>query len=225
MGAMRLKLYLVGLGLMAACHAADFVDPLPDLSPPPIADVIVYTWPGLVQVGDTLRISAEGFNSSGFGYVQDVPFAWSTPDSLKTITLEKTNNQYPFMHDVLVRGQAVGKATVKATANKLTGSGTVEVIPRIARIDVSPSSATIAVGDSVQFTATAITAAGDTLRGYRPLWHTIPDYSPASLYYPPSAQGINVVLIRGVAVGTAQVTATLAGAVGKAQVAVVAHSP
>lgn len=221
---MRLTLYFVGLGLMAACRA-DLVDPFPDRSLPPIADVVVYTWPGLVQVGDTLRISAEGFNSSGFGYVQDVPFAWSTPDSLKTITLEKTNNQYAFMHDVLVRGQSLGKATVKATANQLTGTGIVEVIPRIARIDVSPGSATIAVGDSAQFKATVITAAGDTLRGYRPLWHTIPDYSPASLYYPPSAQGNNVVLVRGITAGTAQVTATLAGAVGKAQITVIAHSP
>jgi hypothetical protein len=211
----RPKLAFALFGFLASCRIADVS--LPDLGPLPIADVIVYTWPGLVQVDDTLRISAEGFDSLGFGFVKDAPFAWSTRDSLKTITLEQTPSRYAYTHDILVRGKAVGKATVTAVANKITGTGTVEVIPRISRIDISPSSATIAVGDSLQFTATVITVAGDTLRGYSPLWRTIPEYSSVFVYF--SGR------VRGVSVGTTQLTATLAGAVGKAQITVVAHSP
>jgi uncharacterized protein YjdB len=199
--------------LAVSCRATDLA--LPDLTPPPIVEVVVYTSPNLVQVSDTLRLSAEGFNSVGYGYVQAAPFTWSSPDSPKVITLEKVQSRYAFTSDVLVRGQTVGKATVNAVANNITGTGTVEVIPRIARIDISPSPATVVVGDTLRLTATVITTAGSALIGYRPWWGTNPQYSPVVDAY----DG----LVRGLAVGTVEVTTTLAGAVGKAQVTVTAR--
>src|SRR5204862_4908429 len=73
----------------------------------------------------------------------------------------------------LVTGTGVGTVTITATSEGHSGTASVMVaLVPVATVDVSPSSATIQVGATVQLTATMKDANGNTLTGRTVTWET-----------------------------------------------------
>jgi uncharacterized protein YjdB len=73
----------------------------------------------------------------------------------------------------LVTGAQVGSATITASAQGHSGTATVFVADRlIASIDVVPATATVLVGDSVQFSAVLRASDGSILSGRTIVWST-----------------------------------------------------
>src|SRR6185503_275017 len=112
----------------------------------------------------------------------------------------------------LVTGGAAGTATITASSEGQNGTAamTVSVVP-VASVSVSPASATVLVGQTVQLTATAKDANGSPLPGRAVTWA-----SSAPGVASVSASG----LVMGVAAGTATLTATSEGKSGTATVTV-----
>src|SRR5712692_5609175 len=108
----------------------------------------------------------------------------------------------------LVTGVAVGSATITATSEGQSGTAafTVTNVP-VAAVTVSPATASVVVGQTVQLTATPKDANGNPLSGRVITWTS-------------SAAGVAAVsgsgLVTGVAVGSATITATSEGQSGTA---------
>jgi hypothetical protein len=149
----------------------------------------------------------------GYGFVKPAPFTWSSPDSPRLISLEPVRSRYAYGSDILVRGNAIGKAKLSASANGVSDSGSVQVIERLARIDLSPTAATIHVGDTAHFSFAVITAKGDTFHTLIPLWGADPVVNGPIFNAGPG-------IARGVFPGVADYTVRVAGLIGRARVTV-----
>jgi uncharacterized protein YjdB len=116
--------------------------------------------------------------------------------------------------DGLVSALASGSTTITATSEGQSGSSsvTVSVVP-VASVSVTPSSATLRVGASVQLAATAKDSSGTVLNGRAITWSS-------------SAPGVASVSASGavsaLAAGSATVTATSEGQSGTATISVTA---
>lgn len=120
----------------------------------------------------------------------------------------------------LVTAAAVGQTTVTAVAQadtmqKASASITVTQAP-VASVSLSPTTATLQVGGTQQFTATPRDASGNALTGRTVSWS-----SSNTAVATVSAAG----LVTGVASGTATITATSEGKSGTATVTVNAPTP
>jgi alpha-tubulin suppressor-like RCC1 family protein len=118
----------------------------------------------------------------------------------------------------LVTGQAPGLATITATSEGKSGSASITVTePRpVATVDVTPSSASVDVHQTVQLTATPKDSAGTPLAG-RPISWTSSDTAVATV----SDTG----LVTGQAPGLATITATSEGKSGSASITVSVPPP
>lgn len=113
----------------------------------------------------------------------------------------------------LVRGVAVGTATITATSEGKSGTATVTVsLPPVATVTVAPSTSSVVAGGTVQLTATTRDASGAVLTGRTVTWETS---SPATAT-------VSAGLVSGVAAGTATITARSEGQAGTASVTVTA---
>jgi uncharacterized protein YjdB len=114
----------------------------------------------------------------------------------------------------LVTGVAVGSATITATSEGQSGIAaiTVAIVP-VASVTVTPATATIAPGQTVQLTATPKDGSGNPLSGRVVTW-------ASSALAVASVNGSG--LVTGVAVGSATITATSEGQSGTAAVTVAA---
>jgi hypothetical protein len=131
---------------------------------------------------------------SGEGTPNDLEAEWATNDN--TIDASWTN----------LNGGALG---VEIRAGNAGPGNTV------VSVDVTPASASVAVGGTVQLTATAKNAEGEPLSGYTAAWATdAPEVATVS------AAG----LVTGVAAGPATITATIEGKSGTAGVTVTANT-
>jgi uncharacterized protein YjdB len=115
--------------------------------------------------------------------------------------------------DGVVTGVSAGTATITATSEGTSGTATVRVVASgtVAAVTVSPATATIGVGETRTFTATARAADGSTVTGRPVTWSS---GSPSIVTV--SASGV----VTGVAPGTAQVLAQIDGITGTATVTV-----
>ena len=112
----------------------------------------------------------------------------------------------------LVTGISAGTATITATSAGATGTAVVTVAPDpVAAVDVSPASASVVVGSSVQLVATPRNVSGQPLTGRTIFWST-GSPSLASV----SSSG----LVTGLAPGNAVIVATVDGKQGSAVVQV-----
>src|SRR5438552_2416879 len=123
----------------------------------------------------------------------------------------------------VVAGPAAGTATITATSEGKSGTATVTVtsLPPpppapVASVVVSPASASVPVGATVQLTASLKDASGNVLTGRTIAWGT-------------SAAGVATVsasgLVTGSAAGTATITATSEGKSGTALIVVASAPP
>ena len=129
----------------------------------PVATVEVAPTSATIQVGATVQLTATLKDADG-NVLTGRTVAWSTSNSTLA-TVDASG---------LVTGKAAGgPVTITATSEGKSGSAGVTVIPvPVASVAVSPPTATIAVGGTVQLTATPQDANGKPLTGRTVTWST-----------------------------------------------------
>ncbi len=169
----------------------------------PVASVTVSPASASLLTGQTAQLSATPKDANGNSLSGRV-ITWSSSDT----TIAKVNGSG------LVTARAGGSATVTATSEGQSGTATVTVtfVP-VASVTVSPASASIQVGQTVQLTATPRDANGNPLTGRVVTWSSS-DTTIAKV------NGSGLITARGA--GTATVTATSEGKSGTATITVTA---
>ena len=186
--------------------------PPPPPPPAPVASVVVSPASASVPVGATVQLTASLKDASG-NMLTGRTIAWAT-SAAGVATVSASG---------LVTGPAAGTATITATSEGKSGTATVTVtsLPPpppapVASVVVSPASASVPVGATVQLTASLKDASGNVLTGRTIAWGT-------------SAAGVATVsasgLVTGSAAGTATITATSEGKSGTALIVVASAPP
>jgi len=167
----------------------------------PVASVSMSPASANVIVGQTVQLTATPKDANG------------NPLSGRTVTWATSTAAVASVSgNGLVTGGAAGTATITASSEGKNGTAaiTVTLVP-VASVSVSPASATVLLGQTVQMTATPKDANGSPLTGRAVIWAS-------------SAPGVASVsaggLVTGVAAGTATLTATSEGKSGSAAITV-----
>ena len=150
----------------------------------------------------TVRLAAEVRDRAG-RVMDEEPVTWASGDTL-VATVDSAG---------LVTAAANGKATVTATAGEATGSAAVTVEQVVRAVEVTPSSDTVAFGDTLRLAAEGFDANGHSVAGVEFSWSS-DDGSVATV----DASG----LVKGMAEeGVATITADAGGVRGAAEIRVV----
>jgi hypothetical protein len=186
-----------------SCLAVETIGPVSSAA---VASVLVSPAAGDLAVGETMQLTATLKDSAG-NPLTGPPVRWESSD----ITVATVSNAG------LVTGVAPGAATITAASEGTDGSAAiaVTVIP-VAAVAVWPPSSSIAVGLTLQLTATPTDGAGNPLQGRLVTWASS---SPSVATVSPSG------LATGVAQGSATITATSEGKSGSAPVTVLVPQP
>ena len=169
---------------------------------------------GNVRVGDTLRFVAQFVNADG-----SVTKTWARWTSSDT-AIAKIN-----WRGGLARGRQLGTVTVRAKHYTRIAYATLNIVDTlvapptaapVASVVVSPASASLAPGGSVQLSATTQVSAGNTLSGRAVSWTTSD---------PAIATVDSAGFVSAVATGSATVTATSEGKSGSAAITVTSAPP
>ena len=165
-----------------------------------VATVTVAPSAPSVLVGTTVQLAATLRDASG-NVLSGRPVTWRSSDSSRA-RVSTTG---------LVTGLVIGSATITATSEGRNGTASVTVtqLP-VASLSLSPTSATLLIAGTRQFTATPRDAAGNPLS--RPVTWSSSDTTKARV----SGTG----LVTGVAAGTASVTASCEGQTATALITV-----
>src|SRR6266700_6038476 len=171
--------------------------------PVPVAAVSVSPASVSLSVGGTTQLIATPRDSAG------------NPLTGRTVSWSSSNGAVASVNaSGVVSGVAAGSATITATSEGQSGTSaitvTVATVP-VASVTVTPSSATILVGATVQLTATPKDSAGNPLSGATVTWA-----SSGTAVATVSASG----LVTGKTAGSATITATAGGKSGTAAVTV-----
>ncbi len=183
--------------------------------PPPPTQVVarIDISPGNAsrEAGQTLRFTATARDADG-SEITGVDFIWSS-----NRTGVATVNA-----DGLATAVSAGSAIIRATAEGVSGTASLTVTeppplpPVIARIDISPSTASREVGQTLRFTATARESDGSTISGVDFIW-TSNRTGVATV----NADG----LATAVSAGSAIIRATAEGVTGSASLTVTEPPP
>jgi len=177
------------------------------ISTVPVASVTVTPASAGVAMGGTVQLAATAWDAAG-NVLTGRSITW-TSDAPSVATVSATG---------LLRGVAVGNATITATTEGQSGTAAVSVtLAPVASVTVSPNSASLLVGATVQLGATLKDANGNTLAGRAVTWASS---NPAVATVTASGG-----LVAGMAIGTATITATSEGKDGSATVAVAVPPP
>jgi uncharacterized protein YjdB len=165
----------------------------------PVASVAVSPASATVTVGQTVQLVATPKDANG-NPLTGRTMTWATSNAT-VATLSGSG---------LVTGAVAGTATITASSEGQNGTAAITVtVPPVASVSVSPTSATVLVGQTVQLTATPKDVNGYALIGRVVTWAS-------------SAPGVATVsasgLVTAVAAGTATLTATSEGKSGTATV-------
>ena len=170
---------------------------------PPVATITVAPTTPSIAINGTVQLTAT-LRDAGGAVLTGRAITWETSAG-GTATVDGSG---------LVTGVAAGNATITARSEGQAGSAVVTVqaaVAPVATITLAPATSTINVLGTQQLTATLRDAAGNTLTGRTVTWET-------------SAAGTATVstagLVRGVAAGTATITARSEGQAGTAAVTV-----
>src|SRR6266571_4158567 len=189
------------------------------VNPVPVASVAVTPGSATVSVGGTLQLTATPLDANG-NPLSGRAVSWTTsapgvatvdangnPLSGRTVTWVSSNTAVATVSaSGLVTGVAPGSATITATSEGKSGTAAITVNPPpVATVTVSPASASIRVGNTVQLTATLKDANGNVLTGRTVTW-TSSNTKTATV----NASG----LVSGLATGSATITATSEGKSG-----------
>src|SRR6266498_1021210 len=173
------------------------------VTPVPVASVAVSPATASILVGQTQQLTATPKDASGNTLSGRVVSWQSSNGSIATV---RSSGR--------VTGLTAGSATITATSEGQSGSAGVRVaaapVP-VASVAVTPATASIQAGQTVQLTATPKDASGNTLSGRTVSWA-----SSNTAFATVSASG----LVTGKAAGSATITATSEGKSGTAVVTV-----
>ena len=166
-----------------------------------VASVTVSPATASVQAKRTLQLTATPKDSAG------------TALTGRSVTWASSNTSVATVNGSgLVTTVVAGTATITATSEGKSGSAAITVTPiPVASVAVSPATASIAAGQTVQLTATPKDSAGGALTGRSVSWT-----SSNTLVAIVNGSG----LVTGVVVGTATITATSEGKSGTSSVTV-----
>jgi len=170
----------------------------------PVASVTVTPATASVAVGQTVRLTATLRDANG-NVLSGRTVLW-TSDNAVAATVDGNG---------LVSGVSAGPAVITATSEGKSGAATVTVVAPVASVTVTPATASVAVGQTVQLTATLRDANGNVLSGRTVLWTS--DNAVVA-----TVDGTG--LVSGVSAGPAVITATSEGKSGSASVTVTAPS-
>ncbi len=165
----------------------------------PVASVAVSPASATLTVGQTVQLVATPKDANG------------NPLTGRTVTWATSNATVATLSGSgLVTGAVAGTTTITASSEGQNGTAAITVtVPPVASVSVSPTSATVLVGQTVQLTATPKDVNGSALIGRVVTWAS-------------SAPGVATVsasgLVTAVAAGTATLTATSEGKSGTATV-------
>jgi len=199
----RLSLMKASLALAAAAPAAcelgaRFTDPT--LPGSPVVQVVTVPDTLTLDPHQTRQFVAYGRTHAGDSVA--VIVTWSSSNT-RVATVSSSG---------LVTGVTAGSVTITATGEEKSGNAAVTVKPvSVASVSISPASAAIPVGQTLQLTATAFDADGNPLSGRAVTWASS-DPAVASV----SGSG----LVLGLVAGSATITATSEGQSGTLEVSV-----
>ena len=184
--------------------------PSVDQPPPPVGDstpivssVSVTPATAKLVVGGSLQLKAAAVDSNG-GVVTGLPVSWSSSNS--AVASVSSNGT--------VQTLSAGTTSIIALIQGVNGTASITVnepAPSVSSVSLTPSSATLAVGESVQLSATAKDGNGSTIPGLTASWTTS---APAVVSV--SSSGV----VRGLASGTSVVTGTIQGIQGTTTITV-----
>jgi parallel beta-helix repeat protein len=118
----------------------------------------------LNAVGQEIQLEAVVLDESGTE-VADPSITWSSLEpSVATVDAQGK-----------VKSKAVGIALITALAGGVSDTATVEVRQVVASVSISPSTATLEVGETQQFTASAVDSAGTEVRDVTFTWNSSND--------------------------------------------------
>ncbi|TMQ52000.1 MAG: Ig domain-containing protein, partial [Candidatus Eisenbacteria bacterium] len=167
----------------------------------PVASVAVIPTSATIQVGQTQQLAATLKDASG-NTLSGRVVSWSSSNpSVATVS-----------GSGVVTAAAVGSAIITATSEGQTGTSSITItnVP-VASVAVTPTSAGIQVGQTVQLTATPQDGSGSPLSGRAVTWA-----SSNGLVATVSGSG----LVTAAAVGSATITATSEGQGGTSSITV-----
>lgn len=163
--------------------------------PVPVATVTVTPAGVSLAVGASQQLSATTLDASG-GILTGRQVVWTTTDSTR-VRVSPTG---------VATAITAGIATVIATSEGKTGSASVTVIlAPVASVTLTPSTATLVAGATLNLTANALDAAGTVLPGRVFTWTT----SNSAIVS--GAVNGNLATVTAVSFGTATITATSEG--------------
>ena len=172
--------------------------------PGPVARVVVSPGGLTLPVRRPDQLTAVAYDSVG----RAVPGAIYTWNSSSPGVATVTNTGY-------VNAVAAGSTTITATTAGKSATALVTVIPQsggsVARVDITPATASVAVNSTVQLTGTARDAQGNVTTDEIPLWITL---NPVVATVSPTG------LVTGLAPGSAIITLSQAGRLDSAVVTV-----
>lgn len=157
----------------------------------------------VLVAGQTSHLAATVTDAAGA--LLDRAPVWSSADT--SIASVNANS--------LVTAVAVGTTQITATIDGLTATTTVQVVAPTATLTISPASATIALGGSVDFTATLRDTAGNVVEDADVTW-TSSDVTAVSV----RSMGRQIGKAMGLAGGPATITAAVNGLTATASVTV-----
>src|SRR5207302_720893 len=167
----------------------------------PVASVDVTPPSASVQAGQTVQLTGTPRVAGG------------NPLSGRTVTWSSSNTSVATVSNSgLVSAVTPGSATITAASEGKSGTSTITVTPvPVASVDVTPPSASVQAGQTVQLTATPKDANGAPL-SVRTLTWSISNTAAATVS--------NSGLVSGVTPGTATTTATSEGTSGTSSITV-----
>ncbi|HZO18433.1 MAG TPA: Ig-like domain-containing protein [Gemmatimonadaceae bacterium] len=182
------------------------VTPPPPPPPAPVASVTVTPTSVTVETSRTAQLTATLRDANG------------TTLTGRTVTWTSVNPSIATVSGTgLVTGVAPGTAQVYAASEGKSDTTTITVVrPPVASVTLTPASATVETGKTVQLTATLRDQSGTTLTGRQVTWTSL---------NPAVATVSNDGLVTGVAVGTANVYALSEGKSDTSTITVVAPPP
>jgi uncharacterized protein YjdB len=170
----------------------------------PVASVSVSPASASFNVGGTQQLTATPKDAGG-NALTGRSITWAS-DNTAVATVNSGG---------LVAGLGGGTAHITATCEGKSGTSVITVIvPPVVTVSVTPPSANVAIGATQQMTATPRDAGGNVLTGRTITWAS--DNAAATV----NSSG----LVKGIAVGSANVTATCEGKIGSSAITVTAST-
>ncbi len=170
------------------------------VAPAPTTVAVTPDTVALTALGQTAQFAAEVRDQAG-RVMEDVPVDWSSADT-QVVAIDSTG---------LVTAVGRGVTTVAAAAGSASGTAVASVMQSAGSVVVSPSSETVAPGDTLRLVAEAFDENGHAIGGTEFAWSS----SDASV-----ATVDDAGLVRGIAEGAATITATAGSASGTSRIAV-----